>query len=56
MMGHRSARSPKRVSTDAIAVRSTKSCVCEIRIVPDIGDEPNERAATTSKYRNACFI
>lgn len=22
-------------------------------IVPDIGDEPNERAATTSKYRNA---
>ena len=27
MMGHRSARRPKRVSTDAIAVRSTKSWV-----------------------------
>lgn len=27
MMGHRSARRPKRVSTDAIAVRSTKSCL-----------------------------
>lgn len=56
MMGHRSARRPKRVSTDAIAVRSTKSCVCGISIVPDIGEEPKERAATTSKYRNACFI
>lgn len=56
MIGHRSPMSPKRVSTDAIAVRSTKSCVCGTRIVPDIGDEPNERAATTSKYRNACFI
>ena len=56
MMGHKSARRPKRVSTDAIAVRSAKSCVCGIKTVPDIGEEPNERAATTSKYRNACFF
>ena len=52
MMGQRSATRPNNVSTEAIGERSwteTKSWAVGTRMVPDIGEEPKERAEATSK-------
>lgn len=55
-MGHRSATRPKSVSTAVMAERSSiewNSCGFGTRIVPDMGEDPKERAEATSKYRKA---
>ena len=52
MMGQRSATRPNKVSTEAMGERSwteTKSCAVGTRMVPDMGEEPKERAEATSK-------